>query len=264
MIFLAIVLAIIVGMIIFSIIRSLFIPFLIVMGIGLIISKVENIFPTNHPDEAVASSPNMVPAENIETKNPVRKNIEITQEQKAVCNFFAAANQSFLPLEAQWNEADTEKNKIASKLKKEPINKKINEIYKTRNENIYNAIGKNNPRIINWRMTVRSYIYTDDPDGGTFSADLISQCDPQIIVKIFMFTPRKKDLPILSKISEGSVIDVSGSIIPKYKDDGITPDNIEWGGTRLWSDYGDLVGHEVFQDPTLEINPTKFSIPFPQ
>ncbi|WP_215762190.1 hypothetical protein [Acetobacter sp. P1H12_c] len=253
------ILAIIVALLIFSLIRALFIPFLIIMVIGFVVGKVEGVFgSSNQPSLHVATTE--IP-KNDEEKTSSDRPIKINTQQKKVCSYFSEYSQAYLPLEDAWQKAENQGNKIAAKIIRDPLRGKIDNVFNERNKKIASYLGREHPRIKNWSLYVKEFTYTDDMDGGSLSADLISPCSPEISVKIFLYTPKKDDLPVLAKISKGSVIVVSGDLLPKHEDEGLTPDNIEWGGSYLWGGFGDLAGHDVFMNPEFDIHPTSFQLP---
>lgn len=253
------ILAIVAALLIFSLIRALFIPFLIVMVIGFVVGKVEGIFgASSDPGPPVAAA---AASKNDEEKISPSHPIQINEQQKKVCSYFSEYSQAYLPLEDEWQKAEKQGNKIAAKIIRDPLRVKIDNVFNERNKKIASYLGGAHPRIRNWSLYVKEFTYTDDIDGGSLSADLISPCSPGITVKIFLYTPKKDDLPVLAKISKGSVIVVSGDLLPKHEDEGLTPDNIEWGGSYLWGGFGDLAGHDVFMNPEFDIKPTKFQLP---
>lgn len=238
------ILAVVVALIIFSFLRALFFPFLILLGIGWAINQFNG--DTSAEKKYSENSYKNMPS-------PVAS-LALNEQEQFVCDQFSASSASYRDLAAQWAASEKEENGLNKKLLQDNLRGKIEKLLDERNKSIYSALKKTGFKVNGWPVLIDKVHYNDVINKGTIDLTLKIPCSPEIVMETQDITPDSTNQSGFASFKTGQVIKITGNLTSRSDKGGMTPSDIEWGGLTLWGPFGGLWGDSIFYSPRFKID----------
>ena len=242
---LILIVAIIVALISFAILRKLALPMILLLGAGYLYIQFQGI--SSGQATQVAGSPTA------EFQLPVP--VPMPATEATVCKALEDARDAFSSLKAEFKAAETERNVIRRDQLIAQARGKIDRLYSDRNRAVLTGMGWDVPRAGQWvmKLTGLSAMTKDYGKGAASYASLRAElpCRIPVMVNSEDFPAASRLGETLATVNEGDAILVSGSFVKH--DATMNPQEvaIEWGGPLygpfggLWSDAIDAPAFRI-------------------